>query len=43
METNYERLSFLDITFLVMEGPTNPMHVGATLVFEAGDSLRAVT
>jgi WS/DGAT/MGAT family acyltransferase len=40
METNYERLSFLDNTFLVMEGPTNPMHVGATLVFEPGDSLR---
>ncbi len=40
MITNYERLSFLDNTFLVMEGPTNPMHVGATLVFEAGDSLR---
>ena len=33
---HYERLSFLDSTFLAMEGPTNPMHVGATLVFEAG-------
>ncbi len=36
---NYERLSFLDNTFLVMEGPTNPMHVGATLLFQAGESL----
>ena len=33
----YERLSFLDNTFLAMEGPTNPMHVGATLVFSAGN------
>ena len=33
----YERLSFLDNTFLAMEGPTNPMHVGATLAFSAGD------
>lgn len=38
---NYERLSFLDNTFLVMEGPTNPMHVGATLVFEPGTTLRS--
>ena len=36
MDTHYERLSFLDSTFLAMEGPNNPMHVGATLVFEAG-------
>jgi WS/DGAT/MGAT family acyltransferase len=35
-ETHYERLSFLDNTFLVMEGPTTPMHVGATLIFERG-------
>jgi WS/DGAT/MGAT family acyltransferase len=34
--THYERLSFLDNTFLAMEGPTNPMHVGGTLVFEGG-------
>ena len=33
----YERLSFLDNTFLAMEGSTNPMHVGATLVFSAGN------
>jgi WS/DGAT/MGAT family acyltransferase len=35
-KTHYERLSFLDNTFLVMEGPTTPMHVGATLIFERG-------
>lgn len=35
-ETHYERLPFLDNTFLVMEGPTTPMHVGATLIFERG-------
>lgn len=35
--THYERLSFLDNTFLAMEGPSNPMHVGGTLLF-AGDS-----
>ncbi len=40
MTTNYERLSFLDNTFLAMEGPTNPMHIGATLMFQPGDSLR---
>jgi len=37
---DYERLSFLDNSFLVMEGPTNPMHVGATLLFEPGGTLR---
>jgi hypothetical protein len=40
MTTNYERLSFFDDTFLVMEGPANPMHIGATLVFRPGDSRR---
>jgi WS/DGAT/MGAT family acyltransferase len=34
--THYERLSFLDNTFLAMEGASNPMHVGGTLVFEGG-------
>ena len=34
--TSYERLSFIDNTFLMMEGPTNLMHVGATLLLEAG-------
>jgi len=38
-ETHYERLSFLDNSFLAMEGPTNPMHVGATLLFKAGGVL----
>jgi WS/DGAT/MGAT family acyltransferase len=38
--THYERLSFLDNTFLAMEGPSNPMHVGGTLVFEGGDLAR---
>ena len=33
----YERLSFLDNTFLAMEGPNNPMHVAATLVFTEGN------
>jgi len=37
MPAHYERLSFLDNTFLAMEGPNNPMHVGGTLVFEQGD------
>jgi WS/DGAT/MGAT family acyltransferase len=41
MSTHYERLSFLDNTFLVMEGPTNPMHVGATLLFAPGETLTA--
>ena len=43
--SHYERLSFLDNTFLALEGPGNPMHVGATLVFEGGplvDELGAV-
>jgi len=39
MPAHYERLSFLDNTFLAMEGPGNPMHVAATLVFD-GESLR---
>jgi WS/DGAT/MGAT family acyltransferase len=34
--THYERLSFLDSTYLAMEGPNNPMHVGAALLFEPG-------
>jgi WS/DGAT/MGAT family acyltransferase len=39
-ETHYERLSFLDSTFLAMEGPNTPMHVGATLLFDAGELAR---
>jgi len=34
--SHYERLSFLDSTYLALEGPSTPMHVGATLVFEPG-------
>ena len=37
MGTHYERLSFLDNTFLAMEGANNPMHVGGTLVFDQGE------
>ncbi len=40
MTPNYERLSFFDNIFLVMEGPINPMHIGATLMFQLGDSVR---
>ncbi len=32
----YERLSVLDRTFLDLEDPSHPQHVGATLLFEAG-------
>jgi len=31
----YDRLSFLDNSFLIMEGPNSPMHVGGTGTFEA--------
>jgi diacylglycerol O-acyltransferase / wax synthase len=34
-----ERLSFLDNSFLIMEGPTTPMHVAGTATYEVG-SLR---
>ena len=33
---NYERLTALDNSFLVMEGPSTLMHVAATGIFEAG-------
>jgi len=37
MPTNaYDRLSFLDNSFLIMETPTSPMHVAGTATFEAG-------
>ena len=35
-QTAYERLSFLDNSFLIMEGPTSPMHVAGTATYEAG-------
>jgi len=31
----YERLSFLDNSFLIMEGPNSPMHVAGTATYEA--------
>ena len=34
-ETFFERLSALDATFLDVENPTAPMHVGAALLFDA--------
>jgi WS/DGAT/MGAT family acyltransferase len=34
--SHYERLPFLDSTFLALESAETPMHVGATIVFEAG-------
>jgi diacylglycerol O-acyltransferase len=35
----YDRLSFLDNSFLLLEGPNSPMHVAGTAMYEAG-SLR---
>ena len=35
-DSHYERLPFLDSTFLALESPSTPMHVGATIVFDAG-------
>src|SRR5438128_11125354 len=32
----YDRLSFLDNSFLITESPTNHMHVGGTATYEAG-------
>lgn len=34
--TAYDRLTFLDNSFLMMETPTSPMHIAATATFEAG-------
>jgi WS/DGAT/MGAT family acyltransferase len=33
-----DRLSALDVSFLYLESPTTPMHVGGVLVFEAPDA-----
>ncbi len=33
---NYDRLTFLDNTFLLGETPTTPMHVAGTATFEIG-------
>jgi WS/DGAT/MGAT family acyltransferase len=35
-EPSYTRLSQLDRSFLIYEGPSSPMHVGGVQVFEAG-------
>jgi len=35
----YDRLSFLDNSFLLLEGPNSPMHVAGTALYESG-SLR---
>jgi len=36
MPFHYERLTQLDHSFLIYEGPNSPMHVAATQIFEAG-------
>ena len=35
-----DRLSSLDVSFLYLEGPTTPMHVGELLTFTPGDGIR---
>jgi len=35
-KSHYERLPFLDSTFLALESASTPMHVGATIIFESG-------
>src|SRR5438876_10432109 len=36
----YDRLSFLDNSFLITESPTNPMHIAGTAQYEAGPLAR---
>jgi diacylglycerol O-acyltransferase len=36
MALAYERLGFLDNSFLIAESPTNHMHIGGTATYEAG-------
>jgi len=36
----YDHLTFLDNSFLIMEGPTSPMHVAGTAMFEGGSLVR---
>jgi WS/DGAT/MGAT family acyltransferase len=36
LENTYDRLSFLDSSFLMMETPTSPMHIAGCATFEAG-------
>ena len=33
---HYERLTAMDTSFLVLEKPWSPLHVSATLIYEAG-------
>ncbi len=35
-KAHYERLTAMDTTFLVLEKPWSPLHVSATLIYEAG-------
>jgi len=34
--TDYERLSFMDASFLIFETENSPLHVAATVIYEAG-------
>ncbi|MDX2170882.1 MAG: wax ester/triacylglycerol synthase family O-acyltransferase, partial [Deltaproteobacteria bacterium] len=36
----YDHLTFLDNSFLIMEGPNSPMHIAGTATFEAGNLLK---
>ena len=36
IETHCERLSAMDASYLVLEKPHTPLHVSATLIYEAG-------
>jgi WS/DGAT/MGAT family acyltransferase len=35
-DVHYERLSAMDSSFLILEKPSSPLHVSATLIYEAG-------
>lgn len=35
-EGSYDRLSAMDTSFLVLEKPSSPLHISATLIYEAG-------
>ncbi len=37
---SYERLSAMDTSFLILERPQSPLHVSATLIYEAGPLAR---
>ena len=37
----YDRLAFLDNSFLLIEGPNSPMHVAGTATYEAGPLRKA--